>query len=275
MIVIGICDDDPHFIDELHEIIEEFMNPISDWQLRIFHSGDEVIAAIRNHLFDCNLLFMDIYMENTNGIETARYIYEHNTDTDLIFITGASNYVFECYHYNTFAYLLKPLSRTDIVTELNRYFSEIEDNPKCLNISIRGTNHRIPLNSILYIESDLRTVKIHTKYKDYDYYQKLSVLEETLRNDGFIRCHQSYLIAADKLTSYNANELYIGDIKLPVSRKYQEDIRRFFEGSKSESAATTEPGCYLTSSINMNQRDSGAFVCIEGVYIGAIIRIKP
>lgn len=274
MMIIGICNDDAQFTKELHTIVDEFMRNVSDWEFRTYQGGEEVIAAIEAHVFDCNLLFMDILMEHTSGIDTARYIHEHQVDTDLIFITGAMDHVLECVHYNTFAYLVKPLSKADVVSELNRYLSEIQLTPKCLNVPIRGTTHRVPLNNILYIDSDLRKVTIHTKYKEFDCYQKLGTLENILKKEGFIRCHQSYLVSANKITSYNVNALYIDDIKIPVSRKYQGAIRKFLNGD-SEAAATAETDCYITTSLSCNQGETGAFVCIEGAYIGAIIRLRP
>lgn len=282
MITIGICDDDPQFVDYLYHILHEIMMPISDWKSRIYNSGSEVLAAISNEDFDCDLLFTDIFMENGTGLELAKYIFEHGIDTDLIFISNSKEYVFECYQYHTFAYLLKPLSKADVGAEIRRYMEEMSSNSKCLNISIRGINHRIPLNTIIYIESNRRKVTIHTKSNDYDYYEKLDVLEELLKGDGFIRCHQSYLIPIDRITSFHTTGLTLDGISRPisVSRRYQNDIKQLFDSSMensylSEVSATKEPDCYLTSSLNCNQTNTGAFICVEGAYVGAIIRIKP
>lgn len=224
MITIGICDDDPQFIDNLYKILHEIMLPLSDWKARIYHCGSEVIAAITNEDFDCNLLFTDIFMENGSGLELAKYIFENRVDTDLIFVSNSKEYVFECYHYRTFAYLLKPLSPLDVKTEIQRYMEEMALNSKCLNISIRGINHRIPLNTILFIESNRRKVTIHTKTGDYDYYERLDLLEELLKKDGFIRCHQSYLISLARITAYNTTEIVIDDYTIPISRRHQNEF---------------------------------------------------
>lgn len=284
MITIGICDDDHQFTDYLYSILHDIMLPISDWKARIFHSGAEVLAAISNEDFDCNLLFTDIFMENGNGLEIAKYIYEHGVDTDVIFITSSKDHVYECFRYHTFAYLLKPLTTSDIGKEVRRYMEEISMNVKCLNLTIRGANYKIPINSILYIESNRRKITIHTKRRNYDYYEKLDVLEQLLSKDGFIRCHQSYLVQKDMITSYNSNNtISLNGIsfEVPVSRIHQKEIRQLFEPEAQASpipeiAATTETcGCYITNSLQQNQGDTGAFICTEGAYVGAIIRIKP
>ena len=103
MLTIGICDDDSVFSEHLYQIINHVMFPISDWKSRIFHTGSEVIEAIENGTFDCQLIFMDIMMGDGEGFQTAQYICKHKLNTDLIFVTASKEHVFECYHYHAFA----------------------------------------------------------------------------------------------------------------------------------------------------------------------------
>ena len=271
MLTIGLCDDDPYFIKELHTNLYNIFRESFDWQSRIYHSGDEVLADIANQTFDCNLLFIDIVMPGTNGIQIAKYIYEHHIDTDIIFITNAKEHVYECYQYRSFSYLLKPLSPAAIERELERYFSEIMNAPKCLNIAIKNVHYRIPLRSILYLESDCRKVIIHTPQKDYEYYQRLDYLESALKNNGFIRCHKSYLIPESRLTSYQTGKVMIDDIEIPVSNKYKSNMEQLFKDTVS-SPPVLPADCQVTHSLSLNRGITGALVCTKGTYIGTIIR---
>lgn len=105
MIKIGICDEDVIFTNKLHETISNILFPIDEWTTQIFHTSEEIIHAIETGEFDCQLLFMDIMIGE--GLNTVRYIFEHEVNTDIIFITSSKDYVYESYHYHTFAYLLK------------------------------------------------------------------------------------------------------------------------------------------------------------------------
>lgn len=274
MIKIGICDDEQYFIDDLRECLDKILFQYTDYIFTVFHSGEEVIEAIDNHTFNCNLLFMDIFMGNMNGIDVAKYVCEKEIDTDLIFITRSKEHVYECYRYKAFAYLLKSAEKSKLEVEVKRYLSERELNGKALNITIRGTVKRIPLDSILYIESETRKVHVHTKSETYDYYEKMSVLEEMLEEEGFIRCHQSYLVPKTKVSSYSGNKLQIEDKDIPVSRRYQEKIKQLFAPEEIQNEKQNR-NCYLTSSLSSNSAETGAIVCIQGDYVGAIIRIKP
>ena len=65
---------------------------------------------------------------------------------------------------------------------------------------IKGEKISIPLETILYFESNYRTIIVHTKYGKYEFYDKLNCVQEKLKNVSFLRCHQSYLVAAQKIT---------------------------------------------------------------------------
>lgn len=272
MITIGICDDDPLFSDHLYNIINHVMFPISDWESRIFHSGEEVINAIESKNFDCQLLFMDIMLENGMGIKTAQYICKHNLNTDLIFVTASTKHVLERYHYHAFAYLLKPVSEADIALELQRYLKDLNYSPKHLTISFQGITQQIPINTILYIESNLRKLIIHTQQTTYHCYQKLNDIAETLKNDGFVRCHQSYLIALDKVTSYTNTQLSIQDIQIPISNRYQKQLKKLFS---TPFTPVPRQQYAALSSLNQSRKEYGAIICIRGAYLGSIIRIQP
>ena len=65
---------------------------------------------------------------------------------------------------------------------------------------------------------------VHINKKEFEYYEKLDNLEKLLQKDGFVRCHQSYLVACDKITSYKDVTLQVGPYAIPVSRRYKNDF---------------------------------------------------
>ncbi len=250
-------------------MIEHIMFSISEWEYQFFQNSEEVIQAIDAGTFHCHLLFMDIMMNDGNGFHTAQYICSHCAETDLIFVTASPEHVYECYHYHAYAYLLKPISEQNIQKELLRYLDDIQFPDNTLTITFQGTTRRIPISSILYIESNLRKITIHTNRNDYFCYRKLDEIAGTLKNDGFIRCHQSYLVSMEKVTAYTNSCLYIQDIKIPVSSRYQAECKKlltkdFYKEQKSNSA-----------SLSIHWKDYGALICTYGTYLGSIIRFHP
>lgn len=271
MITIGICDNDPVFSDNLYDIIWHALSPTDECDIHIFRNGREIIETIENKTFNCQLLFMDILMDGGTGFETAQYICEHISHIDLIFVTASETHVFECYHYHAFAYLLKPVTENDITSELRRYFQNLSHSAKYLPITYQHHTWQIPIDSILYIESNLRKIAIHTYQTTYYCYQKLSEMAEQLKDDGFVRCHQSYLFALNKVTHYSSTHVYIQDIQLPISNRYQTSVRELLSQSNMEKGTNLSPPV----SLNQAQIKCGALICIRGTYLGSIIRIHP
>ena len=82
---------------------------------------------------------------------------------------------------------------------------------------------------ILYIESIKDYVRIFTDTLQYVTYQRISYMKEKLPADKFMRIHKSYMVAFDRIGSYNAESVFIGAISLPVGRNYKQEAFRRFE----------------------------------------------
>lgn len=75
----------------------------------------------------------------------------------------------------------------------------------------------------------------------YYCYQKLSDIAEQLKDDGFVRCHQSYLFPLNKVTHYSSTHVYIHDIQLPISSQYQTSVRGLLSQSNMEKGTYLSP----------------------------------
>ena len=99
---IAICDDEKIIREQIKELAEKEMPDVC---ARLYETGDALLAAGKQ--FD--IVFLDIQMEGTDGIETAKRLRQREEDTILIFITGIREYVFEAFDVAAFHYLLKPI----------------------------------------------------------------------------------------------------------------------------------------------------------------------
>ena len=122
-------------------------------------------------------------------------------------------------------------------------------------IATRNANYKIPINDLIYIESDLRIINIYTSDNTYTFYEKLDTLEQGLTGYGFIRCHQSYLVSASHILCFDNHLLQLNDseITIPVSRQHKQAIRRYMQQTGQH----------------------GILTCIEGQYAGYSVKMKP
>ncbi len=80
----------------------------------------------------------------------------------------------------------------------------------------------IPIDKIIFCEADGSYSKIFFEDgAEVVVSKSLIVLERCLDNSNFIRCHNSYLVNAPKITKYNKKNkiLNVLGYKIPVSRR--------------------------------------------------------
>ena len=92
---------------------------------------------------------------------------------------------------------------------------------------------KIPLKTedIIYIETSKHKNTFYTKEENYSIYKKLSEIEGELKEFGFVRIHQSFLVNmqyVEKISSYvmtltTGQELSVPKARYPqVKKEYQE-----------------------------------------------------
>ena len=82
----------------------------------LFSGGEEFLAKFSGGRYD--LVFLDIYMEGINGIQTAREIRRTDKNVRLIFVTTSNDFAAESYELRADYYLLKPFVHADIIKAL-------------------------------------------------------------------------------------------------------------------------------------------------------------
>lgn len=72
----------------------------------IFPSGDAYLQQMPARKDD--LVFLDICMEGTSGIETAQQLRRADPEVLIVFVTSSPEYVWDAFPVHPFDYLLKP-----------------------------------------------------------------------------------------------------------------------------------------------------------------------
>ena len=81
-------------------------------------------------------------------------------------------------------------------------------------------------HEICYVESRDTEVWIHAT-DNRDYRNKTGIAQwEALLDDDFIRVHRSFLVNKSAITSFGAEFVKVGDEEIPVSRKYQNAVKK-------------------------------------------------
>ena len=234
-----IIDDEPLALD----VLENYIQALDYLELQAkCTNAIEAINFLKHNKTD--LLFLDIQMPKLTGIDFLKTL-QH--PPSVIFTTAYSEYALLGYDLNVLDYLLKPISFERFVIAVNKYHANTayESLPSLITtantfnqdesfIYLKADKKMIKvfLRDICYIESLKDYVKVKTTDKQIITYQKISYLEEKLPDDKFIRIHRSYIIAIDKIKSFNATTIEIGQEELPIGRIYKNEVMKLLgEGS--------------------------------------------
>lgn len=229
---IGICDDEKEICLQIRKLILA-MSPES--QVTHYCSGKQFLSE-RQH-FD--ILFLDIQMSDTNGMEIARTLRERKEDTVLIFVTALREYVFEAFDVSAFHYLLKPLVKEKFSSVFQEALKEAEKRARSreetLFFQTKSRSFTLLKNEILYVENCRRKVDIHTMHQTETIYATMAHMEELL-GSGFYRCHRGYLVNMAYIAQYSADSILLhnGEIIYLSKEKYNDFVTAYMKYLRQE-----------------------------------------
>ena len=181
---------------------------------------------------EVHLLFLDIEMPGTNGLDFARTLPEH---TLVIFTTAYSQYALDSYEVDALDYLVKPITPERFKKAvakaesyhqlLNQQKTDFEaTDTQCISIRANRRNYRIAHTDILYIEALKDYVIIHTFTDKYITWINLKNIHSQLPSALFLRANKSCVVNVQHISSYTHQFVYIGETEIPIGRAYQEDF---------------------------------------------------
>lgn len=179
-----------------------------------------------------HIVFLDIELEEENGIEFAGQIRERYPGTVLIFITGHERYVYECFRVQPLDFLRKPLNRNALETAFGRAIGQCDVMP-VWEYAFRDSLYRVKLEEICYFMSDRRKVVLQTRTGERSFYGKMDEVEEKLaqRSANFVRINKYLIINIRYVTwiSYRLVRLESGTEtwEFNISQAYRERVRKY------------------------------------------------
>jgi len=238
-----VIDDEPLARDVLKKYIEG---------VALLHLSGECSNAVETLSFLQNnsveLLFLDINMPHILGTNFLRTL---KNPPKVIFTTAYRKYAVEGFELDAVDYLLKPISFERFLKAVNKVLQlNISAARSAMPASTLTENQNGQSNSFLYFRTERKMVKVF--FRDILYVEGLkdyikivtdtkpiitkyvlSTLEEMLPANEFLRIHKSYIIAINKIDSYNADMIQVAKHELPIGRLYKFDVNRVLNASSA------------------------------------------
>jgi len=226
MIKLAICDDDPQILSILEEmILDQYIGQIN---ITTYQNPDELLdkyTKVKTEPFD--IIILDIVFNQKNGVDYARKIQSLSERTKIIFITAHLQYAPEIFKCEPIYLVHKPISKSRMVDAIERALTKLSlEQEQVITLTCKKGIYRINAQYVSYIESYERTLKIHHNRDDIIIRMRLDELMEKL-GDGFVRCHQSYVVNMKFIKYIEAGSVILLDeTKIPISRNRLVEIKQ-------------------------------------------------
>ena len=226
-----IVDDEPMARD----VIRRYIQKIPTLKL-LGEFGNAIDATLFLQGQAVDMIFLDIKMPQMSGTEFVRSL---RNVPKIIFTTAHKEYAFEGFELDVVDYLLKPIRFDRFLKAVNKAFpqkqQDIETHGSVINeenkpatsfiyLRVDRKMIKVLLDHIFYIESDKDYVKVFTEKGFVITRQTIASVEAMLSQDQFIRIHRSYIVSLNKLNSFTAETVEIGNKELPIGKLYRNNF---------------------------------------------------
>ena len=220
---IAIVEDEKEFSDTLLGYFDRYQKENNtSYKIDVFDSAESYLEKKES----VDVIFLDINLKKMNGLELARKIRETNKQVMLFFVTNLGQYAINGYEVDAIDFCLKPISYPDFCMKMRKVVGNYSKNVDVVfTIStIDGLQKVISSKKLKYVETVKHYLIFHYEDGDYKARGTMKEIESTLSIPSFIKINSGYLINMAYVSSFDGNDVAIGEDKLSVSRSKKTDF---------------------------------------------------
>lgn len=223
---ILICDDEKKYIQDLKVHIEEYMNNrFVKFTLDFTTDPHDILNSNRSY----ELVFLDIQMNEINGISLAKELKIRNGKVVIFFITSYNQYQDDAMDLKAFRFFEKPFDPERLYSGLEKAMEYIDESYVDFYLCSDKSQCRVLVDDVIYVERQNRKVVLNTVQGQYITSKKLEECCEVLPSSFFYQVHKSFLVNLHYVDRYNYTELILNNgERIPVASRKQADFHKYW-----------------------------------------------
>lgn len=195
LVRVAIVEDEIELHDYYGKMIEAWGNARNIRVITTFIENAEeyLFKYDRQNIFD--IIFLDVYMKDMNGMELAHEIRKFDRNVQIVFLTGNAEYVFEGYEIGAVRYLIKPVEENALAKALDACMEKLGSGREdYLTIKYQGENLRLSRSEIVYVKVDGHYLQMRTTDKVYEWKTSLKEMMDKLDPARFVMANRSTVV---------------------------------------------------------------------------------
>ena len=223
---ILICDDEKHYLDNLKQHVQEYMDQRGiESAIDAYTDPSEIMVG--SCIYD--VAFLDIQMEGIDGITLAKELKRRNGKLALFFVTNYEEYQDDAMDLQAFRFFEKPFDVKRLYAGLDKAMEYIDGAYVDVFLYTDGAQQRVLVDDILYITRANRKVVMVTTDGELTTKESFDEWCEKLPPLFFYAVHKSFLVNLHYINRYSYGELTLNDgTKIPIAPRRQSAFHKYW-----------------------------------------------
>lgn len=222
---ILICDDNPIFLDELQELLNDYFakNNLTLPSPVCYPDGNSVLSDTG----EIDMLFLDMELPGHNGIYVGNMLKKTHPYTIILAVTSHPDFLDPAMHFGCFAYLTKPIDHARFFRNMDAAIVKYYEQSS--RITIQTTTGFVPVQTrdIIFVESEKRHSVVHTLYGIYHCIQPFAFWQDQLSQPYFYVTHRSMLVNFSHIKEVQNDRILMDNGQYAyISRRRMTDFRK-------------------------------------------------
>ncbi|MDE5984718.1 MAG: LytTR family DNA-binding domain-containing protein [Eubacterium sp.] len=224
---IAICDDEQEYIDDVEKHLNLYFSEHGlSYELFAFTNSNDILNSKTKY----DIAFLDIEIDNINGIEIGRQLQARNPKIVLIYVTAYDNYMDDAMDLGIIRFFNKPINSERFYIGLERAIAKVDNTEVKIYLKDEKLGvETVYCRDIVYVEISGRKTKVVTADKTYICRDNIQFWQEKLTKSYFDFPHKSFIINTNFITSYNRENIILDKkYNIPIAYSKRSEFKRKF-----------------------------------------------
>ncbi len=227
---IAIVDDDMKDAEQLDSILRNYASlHLSDINIEHFQDSRSFLAAYSPYKY--TTVFMDIFVNDVNGVDIARQVRSIDPDALIIFLTSSTDHMPAAFSLHVFDYVIKPADSDRIFRLMDDITHQITKDGQCFVFMDKKCECRIRFHDIVGVRSNGHYLHITDKdMNEHTTRMTFSEAEKLLQTDGrFLLINRGTMVNMDYVSDFGNGVCIINEtIYLPYNVKKRKALEQTY-----------------------------------------------